>query len=131
MKKLVLFFLTLFVASSVWAFEVDGIEYYLSSDREVMVMANANKYEGSVVIPSSVMYDRKNYTVVSINNKAFSGCTDLISITIPKTVTWIASDAFSGCTSLTLVRKNQFYLHSQHSWAKGLIKYTFILGKPG
>ena len=117
MKKLVLFFLTLFVASSVWAFEVDGIEYYLSSDREVMVMANANKYEGSVVIPSSVMYDRKNYTVVSINNKAFSGCTDLISITIPKTVTWIASDAFSGCTSLTsiIVNDGNYYYNSNNN----------------
>ena len=36
----------------------------------------------------------------SIDDNAFSGCTELISITIPSTVTTIGNNAFSGCTSL-------------------------------
>ena len=36
----------------------------------------------------------------SIDNQAFSDCTDLTSITIPSSVTSIGNDAFYGCTNL-------------------------------
>ena len=41
--------------------------------------------------------------VVSIGVSAFSGCTRLISVIIPDTVTRIDSSAFNGCSNLTIV----------------------------
>ena len=39
-------------------------------------------------------------SVTEIGNNAFNYCTSLESITIPSSVTWIADGAFRGCTSL-------------------------------
>lgn len=39
----------------------------------------------------------------SIKEAAFSGCSNLESITIPESVTSIGASAFAGCTSLTEV----------------------------
>jgi hypothetical protein len=41
--------------------------------------------------------------VKGIGSSAFSGCTSLMSINIPNSVTKIGSDAFYGCTSLTSI----------------------------
>ena len=43
------------------------------------------------------------YRVVAIGNNAFKGCTGLMSVTIPNTVTTIGSYAFQNCTSLQTV----------------------------
>ncbi len=50
----------------------------------------------------------------SIDESAFSRCTSLKSITIPKGVTSIGKLAFSGCTSL----KDIYYKGSESDWGK-------------
>ncbi len=57
----------------------------------------------SAIIPATVTYNGKTYSVTSIGNYAFSGCTGLTSITIPESVTSIGSGTFAGCTGLTSV----------------------------
>ena len=69
---------------------------------------NGNGYSyaslsGAVVIPSSITYDNKQYSVIGIDGYAFYGCTGLTSITIPESVTSIGSTAFYGCTGLTSI----------------------------
>lgn len=81
--------------------KVDGIYYNRTSATELEV-AKGN-YTGDIVIPSSVTYNGKTFTVTSIGNEAFYKCYKLTSVTIPNSVTSIGGDAFEECTSLTSI----------------------------
>ena len=61
------------------------------------------KPTGNLIIPASVTYNGKTYTVTRIGNFAFNECTELTSVTIPNSVTRIGMYAFNGCTELTSV----------------------------
>ena len=91
-------------------FEVDGIYYDVTSNTEVSVTyrgnnsdSYSNEYSGNVVIPSTVRYSGKEYSVTSIGRSAFEGCFDLTLVTIPNSVTSIGKSAFEECFDLTLV----------------------------
>ena len=83
---------------------VDGIYYDFNSDtKQATVASGEKKYSGNVIIPSSVTFNDTEYSVTSIGQSAFDGCSSLSSITIPNSVTSIGSSAFSGCSGLTAV----------------------------
>ena len=63
----------------------------------------SNEYSGEIVIPETVTYNGKPYSVTSIGSYAFLGCSSLTSVTIPNSVTSIDVGAFSSCSSLTSV----------------------------
>ena len=91
--------------------QVNGIWYdFDSSSRTATVTyqgasysAYNNEYTGSVVIPASVSYGGRTYSVTSIGNNAFYNCTGLTSVTIGNSVTSIGEWAFYNCTGLTSV----------------------------
>ena len=87
-------------------FVVDGIYYKILSNEDFTVAVTckgdyyhtfSNEYTGDVIIPETVMYDGKRYSVISINISAFSECRGLTSVAIPNSVTSIGRGAFSRC----------------------------------
>ena len=129
MKKLFSLFLTLFVASSVWAFfEVDGIYYnYVNDGVEVTYPDRYGVYSGDVTIPSSVTYNGNSYSVTSIGRYAFDDCSGLTSVTIPNSVTSIGEGAFykcSGLTSATIPNSVTSIGSSAFSGCRGLTSVT-------
>lgn len=85
-------------------FEVDGIRYRLPliESNEVEVTAGGD-YRGDMVIPGSVVYEGKEYSVTSIRGEAFRGCTDLTSVVISEGVRYLYNYAFQQCTNLKSV----------------------------
>ena len=87
-------------------FTVDGIRYYYTNedDDEVSVTySSSGKYSGNIVIPSTVTYNGKQYTVTKIGTGAFRDCTGLTEVTIPNAMTDIGGWAFTYCTGLQTV----------------------------
>ena len=90
------------ISASAYHVEVDGI-CYDTSETTATVTKGDNKYSGDIVIPESITYKNSNYSVTSIGNYAFWGCSSLTSVTIPNSVTSIGESAFLFCSGLTSV----------------------------
>lgn len=120
MKQIKLTFLLIVLISMVgvrafaYDFEVvnaDGKTIYYKKESETEVAVTfygpysgyGNKYTGNIVIPETITYNSKTYSVIGICDMAFWECKSLTSVTIPNNVTSIGSSAFNTCTGLTTV----------------------------
>ena len=105
--KTKLFTLLLAVAASVGTMfaqvTIDGLNYNLNNELQTAEVAGYSSASGEIIIPSTVTYNSVTYSVTSIGDWAFDGCTGLTSVTIPNSVTSIGGYAFSSCSSLTSV----------------------------
>lgn len=89
--------------------KIGGIYYNLdSSKKEAKVTSNLGfdygndgSYTGSVSIPASIIYNGIEYSVTSIEDRAFMYCHGLASLIIPNSVTSIGQSAFCECSGLT------------------------------
>lgn len=113
MKKILLFMLgglmSLPVLGTDFTYENQGqtLSYTILDENAKTCMVNSNNNKsganisGKVEIPETVIYDNTEYSVTSIGNRAFSGCSGLTEVTIPNSVTSIGGDAFFNCIGLT------------------------------
>ena len=85
-------------------FQVGYLLYKASeTGNEVSVTKYVNIDMPEIHIPSQIKYRNYIYDVVSIEDRAFEGCVDLVSVTIPDSVTKIGYGAFYHCESLTSI----------------------------
>ncbi|SDF64583.1 Leucine rich repeat-containing protein [Bacteroidales bacterium KHT7] len=110
MKKLLLFLFTLLFLPMVanadsYGVNINGIIYNLfDKDKTAEVTYSQYlQYSEEVTIPAAVTYNDSQYSVTSIGQYAFLGCSGLTSITIPNSVTSIGNNAFFRCTGLTSI----------------------------
>ncbi len=102
--------LTALVSTSAFAYDfmVDNIYYDITSEEDLTCSVtysnyNGGSYKSDVVIPSTVTYNEKIYSVTSIGLRAFFDCSSITSIKIPNSVISIGENAFQGCTLLSSV----------------------------
>ena len=83
---------------------IGNLVYSLDTDTKVATVTGYDSSNEStdVVIPNTIEYGGGNYSVTTIGNKAFGGCS-LASIYIPNSVTTIGELAFFHCSSLASV----------------------------
>ncbi len=96
--------LMLMLSASVSAedFVVDGVAYTINDDKSVFVDYKYGGYSGAIKIPETVTYEGKTYNVTQIFGWAFRD-TELTSVVVPASVTYIGEYAFAECEKLDSV----------------------------
>ena len=100
-RPALLLILSLFSSFSALAYDckVDGIYYDLNNDDKTASVTymglytsdNKDAYVGNIIIPESITYSGTTYSVTSIGDNVFWGCSGLTSVTIPNSVSYIGN----------------------------------------
>ena len=106
MKRVLAVLFVTMLAGQAWAtknydFKSEML-YYKIVDQSTVQLVGSDTYKElvSVIIPETVTYKKKNYTVVRIDDNAFSNCRVLEYVSIPVSVISIGGNAFEGCAKL-------------------------------
>jgi hypothetical protein len=103
------------------SFTVGDFTYTVLSDGEnVSVKWNGTSSLVNIEIPAQITNPANSttYTVTTVANNAFNGCSNLKSVILPSTITTILANAFKNCTilktiklsaSLTEINSSAFY----------------------
>ena len=84
-------------------FVVDGLQYTVTSGLEVSVNRDGSCPTGALTIPNLVTDPNTSieYTVRTIEDNAFDGCSGLTSVIIGDSLTSIGAQSFRACSGLT------------------------------
>ncbi|MGM9825218.1 MAG: leucine-rich repeat domain-containing protein, partial [Paludibacteraceae bacterium] len=97
------------LSTHAYDFQSGDLYYNITGENTVEVTyqeaRSETNYQGltTATIPEAITYENTTYSVTSIGNGAFNGCSSLTSITIPNSVTSIGDQAFYRCSSLTSI----------------------------
>ena len=79
----------------------DGITYHIDENGAMVAVAETALTEANIL--STVEFEGNQYPVIKINEKVFSGNTNLTAVTLPEGLVEIGEYAFSGCQNLESV----------------------------
>ncbi len=127
MTRFTSFLVALFATTALWAYDFKSgdLYYNITGDSTIEVTfqyasgIDYNNYNGitSIIVPSSITYNAKEYMVTRIGDYAFAGCQTLHKISFPETLTSIGSYAFRDCNGLhhssITIPQNVTYLGTQ------------------
>ena len=82
-----------------FVYGTQGLHYVYHGEKSCSVYSIGTCEDTNIVIPNMV----DNRVVIGIREGAFKACNNIVSITIPSTVTTIGKDAFMGCSSLSKI----------------------------
>lgn len=83
---------------------IDEYRYRLQNDEAALVSNETWKYTGDIVVPSKVKAsDGKSYKVTGIDDRCFSGCKTVTSVTLPSTISKIGQYCFADCEQMKSV----------------------------
>lgn len=93
-----------YVMASALGFELNNVIYKILTNEEgnltVEVYGNTLTVATNLTIPTTVINDGKEYSVVSVGEDAFRDCDYLTGLTISEGVKSIAKSAFENCSAL-------------------------------
>lgn len=86
-------------------FDHEGITYKVSGTTVIIQKPSATigTYSGDLVIPETVSYNGKDYTVASASATAFKGNEAITSVQLPNSINKLIKGQFSKCTNLRKV----------------------------
>ena len=113
-KQLLIAFIAFLCCAMVNAhdFVVNDIYYNITSPNETVLTVDVTfegssyssskkTYADSVVVPETVTYKNKKYSVTGVANRAIYNCVNLPGVSLPNSVKKIGTNAFYGWTNLT------------------------------
>ena len=97
MRKILLtFVLNLFAIIATASVQYNGLDYELNGSKNTATVLKSESVE-NLIIPETIIIEGKEYIVTDIDNNAFRGCSQLVSVSIPKTIKSIGTRAFYLC----------------------------------
>lgn len=111
-------------------FKAEGI-YYNILDKtkrtlEVTRKNNSDYYSGIIQVPEIVRHLGIDYSVVAVGDSAFAGSTEMVSVSLPKSVQKLGDYSFSDCKSLTSIELPNLLTMIGNSAFKDCSKLTSI-----
>lgn len=94
-KILLTWVLSLLATIAAASIQYEGLNYELNAGQNTAVVL-ASECADELVIPETIVVDGKNYTVTGIGKCAFQRCSQLTTVTIPKTIKNIGAKAFAN-----------------------------------
>lgn len=91
-KFLLTFVLNLFTIIVTASVRYNGLNYELNCSKNTATVLKSESAE-NLIIPETIIIEGKEYIVTGIDNNAFQGCSQLVSVTIPKTIKNIGTRA--------------------------------------